>query len=70
MTEGSVICQLAGSVESHTPNMIGAMLRRCFPVAEKPTIVKIPPSVGPLSWGSGNDHKQCGEGAVDGHIDQ
>ena len=32
-----------------TPNMIGAMFRICFPVAEKPMIVKIPPIVGPFN---------------------
>ena len=29
--------------------MIGAMFRICFPVAEKPMIVKIPPIVGPFN---------------------
>ena len=33
----------------YTPIITGAMFLRCFPVAPKPTTVKIPQMVGPFS---------------------
>ena len=47
--DGELMVQRFVKLAKRTPNMIGAMFRICFPVAENPTIVKIPPIVGPFN---------------------
>ena len=47
--DGALMVQCFVKLARRTPNMIGAMFRICFPVAEKPMIVKIPPIVGPFN---------------------
>ena len=66
MTEGSVICQLAGSVgkpyAEHDRGYVAQMLS-CGREADD---CKDSAQCRAVELGSGNDHKQCGEGAVDG----
>ena len=48
MGDGSFTSQSLEMPATTTPSMIGAIFRKCLPVVLKPTIVKIPPMVGPL----------------------
>ena len=48
MADGLLISQAWVRLARHTPVIIGKMFLRCFPVALKPTIVNIPPIVGPF----------------------
>ena len=46
--DGSLIFHRLVSPARYTPAMMGNILRMCFPVELNPTIVKIPPIVGPF----------------------
>ena len=48
MGDGSLMCHSLVRLAANTPNMMGKILRICFPVALKPTMVKMPPMVGPF----------------------
>ena len=48
MADGSVISQVLAQLATQTPSITGKILRRCFPVALNPTMVMMPPRVGPF----------------------
>lgn len=48
---------------------MGAIFLRCFPVEQKPTMVKIPPMVGPFRSPPTARHEQGGEQAAQPHIE-
>lgn len=48
--DGFVISHARTVLAMQTPAMIGKIFRKCFPVALNPTMVKIPPIVGPFRF--------------------